>query len=214
MCVQSHSKGFTAWLSRKFYPWMLQHNTLYEEFMGQRKQKLFKNLSGVVIEIGAGTGANFPYFEDEIEYVGIEPHEQIREVLKSEVSKRHFKSAKILNASAEYIPLEDNTADVVISTLVLCSVPNVNATLKEIHRILKTGGRLIFVEHIAAHEDTFLLKMQKFVKPVWRKLIDNCHPDRRTDIALKSAGFKSVNFEEFTVPIPVVSPHIAGIAVK
>jgi ubiquinone/menaquinone biosynthesis C-methylase UbiE len=214
MCVSSNQRGFTAWLSRKFYPWFLQHNSLYEEFMAARKQKLFKNLSGVIVEIGAGTGANFPYFPDEIKYIAVEPHEQIREVLKSEIEKRSFKKAEILNASAENIPLENNSADVVISTLVLCSVPNVSAALMEIHRVLKPSGKLLFVEHIAAHENTLLLKVQKFVKPMWRKIIDNCHPDRRTDIALKGSGFKSVEFEEFTVPVPVVSSHIAGVAVK
>ncbi len=121
MCVQSHPNGFASWLSRSFYPWFLQHNSLYEQFMAERKQRLFKNLSGVIVEIGAGTGANFPYFPDEIDYIAVEPHEQMREILKSEIEKRAFKSAKILNTSAENISLEDNSADVVISRW--CCVP-------------------------------------------------------------------------------------------
>ncbi|HYF03844.1 MAG TPA: class I SAM-dependent methyltransferase [Patescibacteria group bacterium] len=214
MCTTASKSGFSSWLSRTFYPWALQHNTAYERFMAERKQQLFKDISGTVVEIGAGTGANFPYFPVGIDYIAIEPHEQLRGILKAGVKKHNFKSAEILEASAENIPLDSSSADIVISTLVLCSVSDVSTVLQEIKRVLKPGGRLLFIEHVAAHHGTLLLKVQRFVKPAWRKIVDNCHPDRRTGESLKSAGFKNVEFEEFRVPVPVVAPHIAGFAVK
>jgi ubiquinone/menaquinone biosynthesis C-methylase UbiE len=214
MCTTAKKSGFSAWLWEKFYPWALQHNTVYEHYMAVRKQQLFKNISGKVVEIGAGTGANFLYFPAGIDYIAIEPHEQLRELLKIKVEKYNFKSSEILAASAENMPLESDSADIVISTLVLCSVADQGAVLQEIRRVLKPGGQLIFIEHVAAHPGTFLLKVQRFLKPAWRKILDNCHPDRNTGNSLKYAGFTKVDFEEFRVPAPVVSPHIAGFAVK
>jgi ubiquinone/menaquinone biosynthesis C-methylase UbiE len=93
-------------------------------------------------------------------------------------------------------------------------VPALNETLAELRRILRPGGRLLFIEHVAAPRDSWLYTLQHGIEPVWRRLADGCHPDRNTGAALETAGFSSVDYERFATNLPVVSPHIMGTAVK
>lgn len=102
----------------------------------------------------------------------------------------------------------------VVSTLVLCSVPNLPSTLQEILRVLKPGGRFLFIEHVAAPQGTWLRRVQSGVKPIWKAIGDGCNPDRETWVALETAGFESVNISNFFAPVPIVSPHIIGVATK
>jgi SAM-dependent methyltransferase len=121
--------------------------------------------------------------------------------------------ADLRTAPAQDTGLPDGSADVVISTLVLCSVPDLADTLAELRRILRPGGRLLFIEHVAAPRDTWLYTLQRGIRPIWNVLADGCHPDRETGAALEAAGFSSVTVEPFDTGLPVVSPHIMGTAV-
>ena len=119
-------------------------------------------------------------------------------------------------AGAGGIELEDAAADVAVSSLVLCSVPDVPQVLGEIRRVLKPGGELRFIEHVAAPRGTALRRAQKVLKPLWYLFGDGCRIDRDIGSAIESAGFSSANIEAFRVPKPYapawVSPHIAGSA--
>lgn len=116
--------------------------------------------------------------------------------------------------TAENLPAEDGSVDFVVSTLVLCSVVDQERALEEVLRVLKPGGRFLFVEHVAARHGTLLRRIQGLVKPLWRRMGDGCHPDRETRTALERAGFAALEVEEFSAPLPIVRPHIAGAAVK
>jgi SAM-dependent methyltransferase len=93
-------------------------------------------------------------------------------------------------------------------------VPSLEETLAEIHRILKPGGRLLFIEHVAAPDGSWLQWLQTGIKPLWRPLGDGCRPDRHTEAAIEAAGFSEVQYERFDVGLPVVSPHVIGVAQK
>jgi ubiquinone/menaquinone biosynthesis C-methylase UbiE len=121
---------------------------------------------------------------------------------------------EIRRGTAEDLPVPDSSADAVVSTLVLCSVSDVAKALAEILRVLKPGGRLVFIEHVAAPRGTWLRRLQTWVKPAWKRLGDGCHPDRETWVALERAGFAKLDYSHFRVSIPLVSPQIAGMAVK
>ena len=180
---------------------------------GERKRRLFADLEGTVVEIGPGTGINLPYLPDDLHWIGLEPNPHMHGYLREQLEGRSF-DAELRTDPAEDTGLPDACADVVISTLVLCSVPDLTETMAELRRILKPGGRLLFIEHVAAPHDTWLYTLQRGIRPVWKRLGDGCHPDRDTGAALQQAGFSSVSFERFDTGLPVLSPHIIGTATK
>lgn len=178
---------------------------------GDRKRKLFADLSGTVVEIGPGTGINLPYLQRGIRWVGVEPNPHMHRFIR-EVAAEQDIEVDLRTATAADTGLPDDCADAVISTLVLCSVPDLDAALAEIRRILKPGGRLVFIEHVAAPADSWLHTLQRGIKPVWQPLADGCRPDRETARAIERAGFADVQYETFRAPVPVVAPHIIGTA--
>ena len=121
---------------------------------------------------------------------------------------------ELRDGNAERLPVRDASADAVIATLVLCSVAEVGAALREIRRVLKPGGRFVFIEHVAAPAATWRRRLQRWVRPLWRVIADGCHPDRDTLSAIRAAGFARVEVEQFQAPAGLVAPHIAGIAVQ
>ena len=180
---------------------------------GERKRDLFADLSGTVVEIGPGTGINIPYLPDGIRWIGLEPNPHMHAFIRERLQERNI-DAEIRDDPAQNTDLSSASVDTVISTLVLCSVPSLEDTLAEIHRILKPGGRLLFIEHVAAPENTWLQWLQTGIKPLWQPLGDGCRPDRHTEAAIEAAGFSKVQYERFDTGLPVVSPHVIGEARK
>lgn len=202
-----------CWRQRLF-AWALAHlNGKYETRLADTKRTLFLDLSGTVVEIGPGAGANLPYFSRTIRWIGVEPNPYMDRYLQKRANVLGM-PIEIRRGTAEGLPMPDCCADAVVSTLVLCSVSNLSKSLSEVLRVLKPGGRLIFIEHVAAPRGTWLRSFQTWIKPAWRRLGENCHPDRETWMALEHAGFAQVDYSRFRVPVPVVSPQIAGMAVK
>ena len=115
---------------------------------------------------------------------------------------------------AEALDLCDESADAVIATAVLCSVEDQLKALQEVRRILKPGGRFVFVEHVAADRGTTLRRIQDSIQPLWSCLADGCHPARDTHDAIVLAGFEPISVERFRLPLGPIAPHIAGIAVR
>ena len=180
---------------------------------GARKRDLFAGLEGTVVEIGPGTGVNLPYLPDGLRWIGLEPNPHMHAFLHEQLAGSDI-DVDLRTNPAQDTGLPDACADVVISTLVLCSVPSLDETLAELRRLLKPGGRLLFIEHVAAPPDSWLYTLQRTIQPAWTCLGDGCHPDRDTGAALQRAGFASVSIEDFDTGLPVVSPHIMGTARK
>ena len=189
----------------------------YEEYIAERKRELFASLSGSVMEIGPGTGANLAYVPEGSRWIGIEPNHYMHDQLR-EKAEKHNIEAEFAVASGEGIAVDDATIDCVVCTLVLCSVTDPAQVLSEVKRVLKPGGRFYFIEHVAAPRKTWRRRGQRTLRPVWKFLADGCCPDRETGVAIKNSGFGSVVLEEFRVDRKImprlVSPHIAGIATK
>jgi ubiquinone/menaquinone biosynthesis C-methylase UbiE len=102
----------------------------------------------------------------------------------------------------------------VVSTYVLCSVTDIDATLQDIQRVLKPGGTFVFMEHVAAIDGTCTRTVQAGITPDWKTVFEHCHPNRETWMYLEAAGFESVYYQSFRLSIPIVSPHIAGVATR
>lgn len=185
----------------------------YNRQVDARKRELFKDLTGKVLEIGPGTGANLEYYPKEISLIGLEPSPHMQRYLE-EKAKEIGRPIDIITGVAEDIPLDDESVDAVVSTLVLCSVDDQRQALSEIKRVLKPGGTFVFLEHVAAPENSLLRKVQQFIKPAWRKIADGCQPDRKTGKVIRDTGFNDLHMEYFRLSIPLVAPHIMGRAVK
>jgi ubiquinone/menaquinone biosynthesis C-methylase UbiE len=199
---------------QRLFAWALAHfSGFYEKKLSDTKRGLFSDISGTIIEIGPGTGTNLSYFSHNVRWIGIEPNPFMDQYLWKR-AKALGLQLEIRRGTAEDLPAPDSSADAVVSTLVLCSVGDVAKALSEILRVLKPGGRLVFVEHVAAPRGTWLRRFQSWVKPAWKRLGDGCHPDRETWVALERAGFAKLDYSHFRVSIPLVGPQIAGIALK
>ena len=180
---------------------------------GDHKRRLFADLEGTVVEIGPGTGVNLPYLPPGLRWIGVEPNPHMHDYIRERLQGRDL-DATLRTDSAQDTRLPDESVDVVISTLVLCSVPDVAATLAELRRILRPGGRLLFIEHVAAEQHTPLCWFQHGIRPLWKMVADGCHPDRDTGALLQRSGFSTVELNHFRIGVPPVSPHIVGTATK
>ncbi|MFB6273335.1 MAG: class I SAM-dependent methyltransferase [Salinibacter sp.] len=178
-----------------------------------RKRTLFADVAGTVVEIGPGTGVNLPYLPDGLRWIGLEPNPHMHSFIQDRLDERAL-DATLRTDPAQDTGLPPESVDVVISTLVLCSVPDVAGTLAELRRILRPGGRLLFIEHVAAERHTPLCWCQHGIRPLWKAVADGCHPDRETGTLLQQSGFSSVEFDRFSIGVPPVSPHIVGTATK
>lgn len=155
---------------------------------GERRAAVLVRARGTVVELGAGTGLNLPHYPSAVELVLTEPEQPMARRLLERLTQsgRH---ARVLQAPAERIPLPDASADTVVCTLVLCTVPDLDATLAEIRRLLRPDGRLLFIEHVAAEPGTRLRRWQDRLERPWRRFAHGCHTNRDTVQALRNAGF-------------------------
>lgn len=190
----------------------------YERFVRERKRQLLADLpGGTVVEIGPGTGANLEFFRPGTTWIGVEPNPHMHPRLLAKARQLGIE-ASLHQATAERIDVQSGSADAVVCTLVLCSVSDVPATLAEILRILRTGGRFLFIEHVAGPPGSWLRRWQSIATPCWRCVADGCHLNRDTAVALQQAAFASLDIDRFRVPsppgIPLIAPHICGVAVK
>ncbi|GAA2041316.1 class I SAM-dependent methyltransferase [Agromyces tropicus] len=154
---------------------------------------------GRVLEIGAGEGENFGALHHEVEWVGLEPDAERRAELRTRAREwRH--PAEPLDAVAERIPLPDASVDAVVGTYVLCSVADQATALAEVRRVLRPGGRVVFVDHVVAPPGTLKRGIQHAVTPFSRRWCHGCHWDRDTGAALVAAGFAADEARLVRVP--------------
>jgi SAM-dependent methyltransferase len=202
-------------LYKKFHAWGLEKfNARYERIVGERKRALLAGLSGYVVEIGPGTGVNLKYYDKDVTWIGIEPNEYAHPYIEKEAERVGLNTYRVLPLTAEGLPLANGSIDAVVGTLVLCTVPSQRVALSEIYRVLKPGGKFIFMEHVAAPRGTFTRRFQRLIRPAWKLIADGCHPDRETYTAIADAGFGDVQGDCFYVHKTFVSPHVAGVARK
>lgn len=207
------SSKHTGLRARIFTYLLAKANARYEHWMASRKRQLLGDLLGTVLEIGPGAGVNLPYYAAGVHWIGIEPNPYMQAHLRKEAEKRGL-HVDLRTGMAERIEFPDQSMDAVVGTLVLCSVDDTSRVLKEIQRILKPGGSYIFIEHVAAPRGTSLRRVQRLVRPILKFFAEGCHSDRETWNEIATAGFHEVKIEHFRAPLPILSPHIAGVAIR
>ena len=184
-----------------------------DSYLQPYKTRLFRDLAGTVLEIGPGLGANLRYLPRDVHWIGIEPNVFMHRTLLAE-AKRLNLTANVQLGMSEDLPFPDCSIDTILATLVLCSVRDQKQTLKEVLRVLKPRGQFLFIEHVAAPLGTRQHILQRICQPIWSQLMDGCQPTRDTMRELAQGGFTNVTTEHFTAPVPIISPHIAGVATK
>lgn len=190
-----------------------------EEACGREwRAELLREVRGTVVEIGAGTGLNLAHYPPSVERLVLtEPDAHMRRRLQArlvELGTPAAARAEIVAAPADALPLGDGEADAVVSTLVLCSVPDQRAALREVRRVLRPGGRFVFLEHVVTPEKPRRARWQRRLTPVWRRLADGCHLDRDTGAAIEAAGLVPgpVTRESMRKSAPIVRTMIRGHA--
>jgi ubiquinone/menaquinone biosynthesis C-methylase UbiE len=181
--------------------------------LAERREHLLAQAAGRVLEIGAGTGLNLRYYKPAVTRLVLsEPSEAMVAQLRPKLGDAPVEP-EVIVAGAEQLPFENASFDCVVSTLVLCTVPEPDAALAEIHRVLAPGGRLLLLEHVRS-EDQGSAKWQDRFETPWRWWGNGCRCNRDTATAVRSAGFEFAQLDagEFPKAPPIVRPLIEGIA--
>jgi ubiquinone/menaquinone biosynthesis C-methylase UbiE len=201
-------------LRGKFFALTYDRQMAKTEKAGLRalRERLLAGASGDVVEIGGGTGLNLPWYGPDVRSLTItEPEPPMLRHLERRVGE-HRPSATVLRAPAEDLPFENQTFDVAVSTLVLCGVDDQPRALRELRRVLRPGGRLIFIEHLRA-EDPALARLQDRMN--WlNRLVVRCDCNRRTLDSIRQAGFTVTEADRTELPKApkFVRPAVAGSA--
>ncbi|MEI5582520.1 MULTISPECIES: class I SAM-dependent methyltransferase [unclassified Agromyces] len=170
-----------------------------DDALDDLEREAIGRIRGRVLEIGAGEGENFGAFHHEVEWIGLEPDAGRRAELATRARGWGHRS-DVLDAVAERIPLPDASVDAVVGTYVLCSVDDQAAALAEVRRVLRPGGRVVFVDHVVAPPRTLKRAVQRAVTPFSARFCHNCHWDRDTGRALADAGFAGDEVRLVRVP--------------
>ena len=180
--------------------------------LGAHRQTLLAAATGDVLEIGAGTGTNLLYYGEGVQTLTLtEPEKPMARRLQRILERRP--DAKLLRAPAEDLPFNDDSFDTVVATLVLCTVADQPRALRELRRVLRPDGRLLFIEHVRSDEEK-LARLQDRMMPINTRIAHGCHCNRPTLEGIRSAGFEVTELQHDTLKHtpPFVRPLIVGVA--
>jgi ubiquinone/menaquinone biosynthesis C-methylase UbiE len=182
----------------------------------EHRRRAVEGLAGVVVELGAGDGANFPLYPETVtEVIAVEPEPRFR-AQATEAARQAEVPIRVEPGTAENLPVEDASVDAVLASLVLCTVPDQAAALTEARRVLRPGGELRFYEHVHAESQPLRAVLEVLDRShIWPTIGGGCHPARDTLSAIKAAGFTVERCEHFGFsPSPMIPkiPHILGVA--
>ena len=179
------------------------------------RDEMLAGATGRVIEVGAGTGLNFTHYPAAVtEVVAVEPESYLRARAERAATEAPI-PVRILDGTADALPAEDASFDVGVASLVLCSVPDQDAALAELFRVIRPGGELRFYEHVRSDNPGFA-RFQRTVDLVWPRIVGGCHTSLPTEHVIEAAGFVIDHVRRFTFRPAIaaypVSPHIVGLA--
>ena len=185
-----------------------------EAGLRERRRELLARASGRTLELGAGTGLNLDHYPESVtELVLSEPFEPMARRLRERLGESG-RDAAVVVAGAESLPFPAEDFDTVVATLVLCTVDDLAATLAEVERVLRPGGRLLFCEHVRSH-DPGLARWQDRLERPWGFIGHGCHPNRDTVAAIGSSPLvlEDVERGKLRKAAPIVRPLVVGSAV-
>ena len=190
-----------SWYDRYVLPYLIDIACNIKAVRRQRR-KVVPLARGLVLEIGIGTGLNLEYYDKNTveRIVGLDPGLAMHHLAQKRVEQAGL-TVELVGLSAEMVPFAAGTFDTVVVTYSLCTIPDPAAALKEMRRVLKGGGKLIFCEHGLA-PDSSVRRWQDRLTPLWSRLAGGCHLNRDIPALLKEAGFRSEDMETMYLPGP------------
>jgi SAM-dependent methyltransferase len=196
------ARGY-AWLAKK------------EDAAGgvDNRRELLVGLHGRVVEVGSGIGSNFAHYPPEVtEVIAVEPEPYLR-ARSEEAAALAPISVRVVDAIADELPLENESVDAGVASLVLCTVPDQARALREFHRVIRPGGELRFYEHVVSNRES-RRRFQRFMDAtIWPRMSGGCHMTRDTRAAIEGAGFIVQRSRRFPFPPGNFGlPHILGSA--
>ena len=182
--------------------------------MAELRSRYVPQASGNVLEIGIGSGLNLPHYSSAVKTVtGLDPHAELTDLARRRAAEA-APEVDVLGVSGEEIPADDNRFDSIVCTWTLCSIPNVYRALKEMHRVVKPGGRFYFVEHGLAPDES-VRRWQRRIEPLWKVIGGGCHLTRKADDLIREAGFELPSTESGYQPGPRWAAFMThGVATK
>lgn len=195
-------------LFAKLYPTII--GTSEKKWLRDARRGLLADVTGDVLEIGAGTGLNLEHYGPGVTTLTLTEASPHMLAKLEEAVARHRPEARVLQSPAESLPVDADSVDVVVSTLVLCSVSDPSQVFAEIKRVLRPGGRFVLLEHVGGRGK--LLRWQHRAEPVTRFLGRGCHVTRNTRAGLDQAGFDTTDIDDYWSEHEpkIYAPHIVG----
>jgi len=182
----------------------------------ERRAAVVSGAQGRTLELGAGTGLNLAHYGDEVtELVLLEPDPHMGARLREKVAASGRRDVSLVTDSAQRLPFEDASFDTVVGTLVFCTIPDHERAIAEVARVLKPGGRLLFLEHVRS-DDPGLARWQDRLRPVWSLVAGGCQCNRRTlaDIERSPLAVERSKPGRLPKAAKIVEPTVEGEAVK
>ena len=172
-----------------------------------QRQKVVPLAGGIILEVGIGSGLNIPFYDRaKVEkLIGLDPSPELN-AMAQKMADQHDLEVEFLLSGAENIPLPDDHVDTVLVTYTMCTIPDALSANKEMLRVLKPGGRMIFCEHGLA-PDAKVSKWQSRIDPFWGKIAGGCHLNRDIPELIRRAGFQIQTMDEMYLPS---TPKFAG----
>ncbi len=204
---------------RLFAKLMAGEDERNHEMYQEKKVELLSEIRGRVLELGPGTGVNLSFFPKDIEWIGVEPNPAMYPYLTEKANQLGL-PVQFCEGISRGDGIQDDSFDFAVSTLVLCSVDDIDTILENIRRVLKPGARFLFIEHVVDPDSSLRRSVQKFVPYTpWRYFSDGCNPGRDIGRHIKDAGFSAVECHPYLqdgagIINWVNKPHIWGYAVK
>jgi ubiquinone/menaquinone biosynthesis C-methylase UbiE len=208
----------TTDLPRPRFARMYQRTASNAERRGgtEHRRRLLAGLSGTVLELGAGHGLNFPHYPTEVtRLIAIEPEPTLR-AKAIEAAATAAIRVEVLAGTADELPIDDESVDAAVTSLVLCSVPDQDRALAELRRVVRPGGEMRFYEHVIANcQPRRLLLQIADHSGLWPRIAGGCHPARDTTTAIERSGFEIQTIDRIMFAASSLEPsipHILGTA--
>jgi len=171
-----------------------------------RRAELIPRATGSVLEVGIGSGLNLPFYSAAVTHLrGIDPSPELLAMVRKRLDAVHF-PVELVCHSAEQIPVDTGSIDTVVTTWTLCSIGDPVKALREMRRVLKPGGRLLFVEH-GFSRDPGVQMWQRRINPVWSRISGGCNVDRKIDELIRAGGFDITQLRTSYLPGPRFMTH-------